>query len=173
MGNEFPGETLGTQYAGYIFRITGGNDKEGFSMRQGILKAGRVRILMAKGHKCYRPRRDGQRKRKSVRGCIIGKDLSVIALSIVKHGEKAIEGIFSIYIFLGVTTAKRARSLGPKRVSHIRKLYQLEKTDDVRKYVVKRTVKKGKKSPKIQRLVTSERIRRKKVIHVRKSAKRY
>jgi small subunit ribosomal protein S6e len=92
MGNEFPGETLGTQYAGYIFRITGGNDKEGFSMRQGILKAGRVRILMAKGHKCYRPRRDGQRKRKSVRGCIIGKDLSVIALSIVKHGEKPIEG---------------------------------------------------------------------------------
>jgi small subunit ribosomal protein S6e len=69
--------------------------------------------------------------------------------------------------YLGITTVKRARSLGPKRVSHIRKLYQLEKTDDVRKYVVKRTVKKGKKSPKIQRLVTSERVRRKKVIQVR------
>ena len=68
---------------------------------------------------------------------------------------------------LGVTNVKRARSLGPKRVSHIRKLYQLEKTDDVRKYVVKRQVKKGKKAPKVQRLVTSERIRRKKVIQVR------
>lgn len=63
--------------------------------------------------------------------------------------------------------------MGPKRASHIRKLYQLEKTDDVRKFVVKRQVKKGKKAPKIQRLVTSERIRRKKVIQVRKSAKAF
>lgn len=158
MGNEFPGELLGQQFAGYVFKITGGNDKEGFSMRQGILKAGRVRILMEKGHKCYRPRRDGERKRKSVRGCIVGKDLSVIALSIIKHGEKAIEG---------VTTVKRARSLGPKRASKIRSLYQLEKKDDVRKYIVRKKGKSGKstKSPKIQRLVTSERIRRKKVIH--------
>lgn len=92
MGNEFPGEALGPQFAGYVFKITGGNDKDGFSMRQGIMKNGRVRILMAKGHKCYRPRREGERKRKSVRGCIVGKDISVLALTIVKHGEKPIEG---------------------------------------------------------------------------------
>lgn len=73
------------------------------------------------------------------------------------------------YIGLDVTTVKRARSLGPKRASTIRKLYQLEKTDDVRKFVVRRDTKsaKGKKkSPKIQRLVTNERVRRKKVIRV-------
>jgi len=91
MGNEFPGEMLGPQFAGYVFKITGGNDKDGFCMRQGILKNGRVRILMAKGEKCYRPRRPGQRKRKSVRGCIVGKDIGVLALTIVKHGEKPIE----------------------------------------------------------------------------------
>ncbi len=164
MGNEFPGEVLGQQFAGYVFKITGGNDKEGFSMRQGIMKAGRVRILMDKGEKCFRPRRQGQRKRKSVRGCIVGKDLCVIALSIVKHGEKAIEG---------VTTVKRPRSLGPKRASKIRSLYQLEKKDDVRKYIVRRKTKSGKvtKSPKIQRLVTSERIRRKKAIRKLKQAR--
>jgi len=159
MGNEFPGEILGQQFAGYIFKITGGNDKDGFTMRQGILKNGRVRILMAKGQKCYRPRRDGERKKKSVRGCIVGKDISVLAVSIVKHGEHPIEG---------VTTVKRARSLGPKRASKIRSLYQLEKKDDVRKYVVRKVGKNGKKkAPKIQRLITSERIRRKKVIRVR------
>ena len=156
MGNEFPGETLGAQYAGYVFKITGGNDKDGFTMRQGIMKNGRVRILMAKGHKCYRPRRDGQRKRKSVRGCIVGKDISVLALTIIKHGEQPIAGI---------TDVKRPRKLGPKRASKIRRLYNLEKKDDVRKFVVRRTLKNGKqKAPKIQRLVTNDRIRRKRVI---------
>jgi small subunit ribosomal protein S6e len=65
-----------------------------------------------------------------------------------------------------VTTVKRPRSLGPKRASKIRSLYQLEKKDDVRKYIVRKKSKSGKstKAPKIQRLVTSERVHRKKVI---------
>jgi len=33
MGNEVAGEALGEQYKGYIFRITGGNDKDGFTMK--------------------------------------------------------------------------------------------------------------------------------------------
>ena len=48
----------------------------------------------------------------------------------------------------------------------------MRKTDDVRKYVVRREVKKGDKtfykSPKIQRLVTEKRLRRK---HLLKKAK--
>ena len=147
---------MGQKFSGYVFKITGGNDKDGFCMRQGILKNGRVRILMDKNQKCFRPRRDGQRKRKSVRGCIVGKDICVLALCIIKHGEQPIENI---------TTVKRARSLGPKRASSIRKLYKLEKTDDVRKFVVRKTTKCGKKkAPRIQRLVSYDRIRRKKVI---------
>ena len=65
-----------------------------------------------------------------------------------------------------MTTVKRPRSLGPKRASKIRSLYQLEKKDDVRKYIVRKKTKSGKKTkaPKIQRLVTSERIRRKKAL---------
>jgi small subunit ribosomal protein S6e len=61
---------------------------------------------------------------------------------------------------------KRARRLGPKKVSSIRKLYSLTKEDDPRKYIVRRALKKEKrfKAPKIQRLVTDMRIRRKKVI---------
>lgn len=156
MGDEFPGELLGKPYVGYIFKITGGNDKDGFSMSQGILKNGRVRILVSKGHKCYRPRRTGERKRKSVRGCIVAKDICVLALRIIKHGEMPIPSI---------TDVKKDRKLGPKRVSKIRRLYQLEKKDDVRKFVVRRKCKNGKtKAPKIQRLVTPERIRRKKAI---------
>lgn len=49
---------------------------------------GRVRLLLSKGHSCYRPRRDGERKRKSVRGCIVDGNLSVLALVIVRKGEQ-------------------------------------------------------------------------------------
>lgn len=72
MGHDVEIDSLGDEFKGYLVKITGGNDKDGFPMRQGILYKGRVRILVSKGHKCYRPRRTGERKRKSVRGCIVG-----------------------------------------------------------------------------------------------------
>lgn len=70
-----------------MVRISGGNDKQGFPMKQGVLTNGRVRLLLSKGHSCYRPRRTGERKRKSVRGCIVDANLSVLNLVIVKKGN--------------------------------------------------------------------------------------
>ena len=55
-----------------------------------ILFSGRVRLLFSKGHSCYRERRTGERKRKSVRGCIVDANLSVLAVVIVKKGEQVI-----------------------------------------------------------------------------------
>jgi ribosomal protein S6E (S10) len=46
MGSDVDGEILGEEFKGYTLRITGGNDKQGFTMKQGILVNGRVRILM-------------------------------------------------------------------------------------------------------------------------------
>ena len=46
MGSDVDGEILGPDFKGYTLRITGGNDKQGFTMKQGILVNGRVRILM-------------------------------------------------------------------------------------------------------------------------------
>lgn len=48
MGQEVDGEVLGEEFKGYIFKITGGNDKQGFPMKQGVLVNGRVRLLMKK-----------------------------------------------------------------------------------------------------------------------------
>jgi hypothetical protein len=53
MGSDVDGEILGEEFKGYTLRITGGNDKQGFTMKQGILVNGRVRILM-RGSK-YQP----------------------------------------------------------------------------------------------------------------------
>jgi len=167
MGQEVDGEHLGDEFKGYVFKITGGNDKDGFSMKQGVLVQGRVRLLMKAGHKCYRPRRAGERKRKSVRGCIVGPDLSVIALAIVKIGEQPIAGL---------TDTKQPKRLGPKRATRIRKLFALTKDDDVRRFVIRRKIEKeGKpvryKAPKIQRLVTDARLRRKRVYKAHKKAR--
>ena len=159
MGQEVDGGELADEFKGYVFKITGGNDKQGFTMKQGVLTNQRVRLLMKKGAKNYQQRRTGERKRKSVRGCILGADLSVIALTVVKKGDAEVPGL---------TDQEQPRRRGPKRAGNIRKMFNLEKEDDVTKYVVKRDVTVGDKvitkSPKVQRLVTDRRIRRKKLI---------
>ncbi|EGS23829.1 40S ribosomal protein eS6 [Thermochaetoides thermophila DSM 1495] len=159
MGAEVAGDPLGPEWKGYILRITGGNDKQGFPMKQGVIAPNRVRLLLSEGHSCYRPRRDGERKRKSVRGCIVGPDLSVLALSIVKQGEQDIPGL---------TDVVHPKRLGPKRATKIRRFFSLSKDDDVRKYVIRREVQpkgEGKKpytkAPRIQRLVTPQRLQHK------------
>merc|ERR1712038_1244388 len=166
IATEVAADELGDEWKGYRLRITGGNDKQGFPMKQGVLTHTRVRLLLSKGHSCYRARRSGERKRKSVRGCIVDGQLSVLNLCIVKKGEKEIPGL---------TDSTIPRRLGPKRASKIRRLFNLSTDDDVRQYVVRRplTGKEGKKpaskAPKIQRLVTPLVLQRKRQ---RLSAKR-
>merc|ERR1719230_1685549 len=155
MSAEVPGDSLGDEYKGYIFRITGGNDKQGFPMKQGVLSNNRVKLLFKKGMSCYRERRKGCRKRKSVRGCIVGNDLATLQLVIARKGAEDVPGL---------TDDNRPRRLGPKRAANIRKLFNLEKKDDVKQFVVRRLTKEGgkkKKAPKIQRLVTPSMLQRK------------
>ena len=38
MGDVVDADTLGDEWKGYQFKITGGNDKQGFPMMQGVLK---------------------------------------------------------------------------------------------------------------------------------------
>jgi len=159
ISQEVPADSIGDEFKGYIFRITGGNDKQGFPMKQGVLLPYRVRLLLGDGHSCYRERRTGERKRKSIRGCIIASDIAVLSVIIVKQGEQSIPGL---------TDNVLPKRLGPKRATKIRKFFNLEKTDDVAKFVVRREVKSQKKAdakpytkaPKIQRLVTPLRLQR-------------
>lgn len=173
LSHEVEGEKLGDQFKGYIFRLMGGNDKQGFGMKQGVLTASRVRLLMPKGVSGCRGygMRDGQRKRKSVRGCIVSHEIAVLNMIIVKNGDAEIDGL---------TNRSIPRRLGPKRASKIRKLFNLSKEDDVRKYVIRREIpikegakegaKPKSKAPKIQRLVTPQTIHRKRRRHAQKAA---
>jgi|Transcript_2598 small subunit ribosomal protein S6e len=157
ISQEFDGELLGENWKGYVLKITGGHDKDGFCMKQGVLVNSRVKLLLKPGtvglqaHRC----RAGSRRRKSIRGAIVGHDISVLNAVIVKEGDEKIEGL---------TDQTVPRRLAPKRATKIRKLFNLTKEDDVRKYVIRRvlpektagdkTKKERSKAPKIQRLVT-------------------
>jgi len=161
ISEEVAADPLGEQFKGYVFKITGGFDKQGFPMKQGIMKAGRVRVLLdGKDGYFNHPKRHGSRRRKSVRGCIVGADCSTINLVVVKRGEQDIEGLTD-------PASYKPSRLGPKRANNIRKTFRLNPEDDVRKYVVRRTIpgKEGKKAttkaPKIQRLITPVTLQRK------------
>lgn len=173
LAQEIQGDDLGDEYKGYIFRIMGGQDKQGFAMKQGVLTPNRVRLLLSKGTSGCRGygMRKGERKRKSVRGCIISHQTSVLHLLVVKNGDADIPGL---------TDKHLPRRLGPKRASKIRKLFNLSTDDDVRKYVIRREipVKEGakegakprSKAPKIQRLVTPQGLQRKRRRYAQKMA---
>merc|ERR1711964_778403 len=104
-------------------------------------------------------KKKGERKRRSVRGCIVSRDISVCNMIIAKRGKEPIPDL---------TNKILPRRLGPKRANNIRKLFNLDKSDDVRMYVVRREIPSKKeggkpksKAPKIQRLVTPEKLQRK------------
>ncbi|XAR62140.1 hypothetical protein NMG60_11016776 [Bertholletia excelsa] len=129
------------EFKGYVFKIMGGCDKQGFPMKQGVL----VRLLLHRGTPCFSGygRRDRERRRKSVSGCIVSPDFSVLNLT-----ERNLKP--------------------PKRASKIRMLFNLSNEDDARKYVntYRRsfTNKSGKtvsKASKLQRLVTPLTLQRK------------
>lgn len=162
ISHEVPLDNFGEDYKGYIVRLTGGEDKQGFSMKQGVLTDQRVRLLLKAGATCYRAGRKGERKRKSVRGCIYNHDMSAVSMVIVRQGPKALEGLTDTKI------QACNKTLGPKRASKIKKLFNLEKEDEVTKFVIRKELKASEKhskprskAPKIQRLITSVRVQRK------------
>ena len=183
IGQEFDGDIMGPEFKGYLFKITGGTDRNGFAMKQGVATRSKVKLLLKPGTTGYRFGREGTRLRRTVRGCIIGNDQASINMVVIKKGETEIAGL---------TDVNNPVRLGPKRANKIRKLFNLPKHSDnigkkdaakvdvdhfdVCRFVVKRITKevgdkKYYKAPKIQRLVTNDRIRRKRVRRAEKYEK--
>lgn len=110
MSQEVELDQLGDEFKGYVARIGGGNDKQGFPMKQGVLVPHRVRLLLGENTSCYRQRRTGERRRKSVRGCIVGPDMQALHLIIIKQGEQDIPGLTD-------ADSVVPKRLGPKRAN--------------------------------------------------------
>ncbi|ADP77247.1 SSU ribosomal protein S6E [Methanothermus fervidus DSM 2088] len=92
IGDEFDGSIIGLP--GYKLKITGGSDKDGFPMRKDIEGSRRVKVLLSSGPG-FKPRRKGERRRKSVRGNTISEDIVQVNTVVVKEGEKPIKELIS------------------------------------------------------------------------------
>jgi small subunit ribosomal protein S6e len=66
MATEVAVDALGEERKHYVVPVSGGKDKQGFPMKQGVLTHGQACLLLRKGHSCSRPRRTGERKLNSL-----------------------------------------------------------------------------------------------------------
>lgn len=85
IGDILKGNELG--FAGYEFKIAGGSDKQGFPMRPRLLGTARRRMVIS-GGQGFKPKRKGQRAKKSVRGNTISNQTAQVNCTIVKYGTK-------------------------------------------------------------------------------------
>ncbi len=88
VGEEIDGDELGL--SGYKLEIKGGSDEEGFPMRADVKGEGRTRPLLSKGAG-YKPKKDGEKRRKTVRGNRVSQNIAQLNILIKKEGEKSIE----------------------------------------------------------------------------------
>jgi len=88
IGDEFDASFIGLP--GYVLKITGGTDKDGFPMHPNVEGMVKKKVLL-EGPPCFHPERKGQRKKKTVRGNTISEDITQINCKVVKKGEKPLE----------------------------------------------------------------------------------
>ena len=80
---------------GYKLQITGGTDKDGFSMRADLPGMGRRRLLLSEG-KAFKAIEGGMRKKRSVRGNTVNQDIVQINMKVTKHSSKPIENLIKL-----------------------------------------------------------------------------
>jgi small subunit ribosomal protein S6e len=88
IGDEIDASLVGLN--GYKLKITGGSDKNGFPMKRDVDGPRRIRSLLSSGLG-FEPKRDGQRRRKTVRGNTVSDDIVQINTIVTEKGAKSID----------------------------------------------------------------------------------
>lgn len=92
IGDEIGGDALGLK--GYKLKLTGGTDKDGFSMRRDLDGVRRPKLLLRSGPG-FRPREKGLIRRKRVRSHTFVRDVAQVNAVVTKKGSKSLEKILS------------------------------------------------------------------------------
>ena len=93
IGDEFDGGIVGLN--GYTLKVTGGSDKNGFTMKKDVPGTRRIKSLLTGGIG-YHPKADGVKRRKTVRGNTIADDIVQINTVVTQAGNKAIADILGV-----------------------------------------------------------------------------
>jgi small subunit ribosomal protein S6e len=92
IGDTFDGNLVGLN--GYTLKVTGGSDKNGFPMKKDIDGPRRIKSLLSGGIG-YKPKADGVKRRKTLRGNTISDDIVQINTIVDEAGNKTIAEIFN------------------------------------------------------------------------------
>jgi small subunit ribosomal protein S6e len=79
---------------GYRMQLTGGSDRNGTPSRRNLPIAGRKKLLLS-GGTGFRPVREGQRRRKSIRGSEITPDFVQVNARVTTYGDKPLADLFA------------------------------------------------------------------------------
>ena len=90
ISDDFNGDLIGLN--GYSLKITGGSDNGGFPMRPEIPGMSRRGFLL-KNAPGFRPKWNGQQKKKLVCGNTISQSIVQLNVKVVKAGDKKLEEI--------------------------------------------------------------------------------
>ncbi len=93
IGDVISGEFLGLH--GYELQITGGSDKDGFPMKKDVEGVVRKKIILTEGF-AFAAKKEGERKRKLLRGNIIAADIIQVNCKVSKYGDRPLEEILGI-----------------------------------------------------------------------------
>ncbi len=88
LGEELDGDSIGLP--GYTLKLTGGSDAAGRPMRADVEGTQPTKLLSA-GGTGFRPTKDGERKRITVRGNQIGAETSQLNFAVVESGDTPID----------------------------------------------------------------------------------
>jgi len=88
IGDEVDASLVGLD--GYKLKITGGSDKNGFPMKTDVEGPRRIKSLLSSGLG-FEPKRDGQRRRKTIRGNTVSADIVQINTIVTEKGAKSID----------------------------------------------------------------------------------
>jgi small subunit ribosomal protein S6e len=102
IGEQVEGSAVGL--AGYKLEITGGSDKSGFPMKDGLHTANATHIMMGRGVG-YKTE-PGHRARRRVHGEVVGDGIVQVNMKVLEYGGKSLEEVFP---------AKSAEEKGEKK----------------------------------------------------------
>jgi len=88
LGETIDGSVMGQ--GGHKLRITGGCDKDGFPMRPDIHGGVRASTILSGGIG-FHPKREGERRRKTIRGNVITEEIAQINVAIMERPQKKAE----------------------------------------------------------------------------------
>lgn len=91
IGDEVDGGAVGLD--GYTLEITGGSDEAGRPLAPDVAGQDLQEVLMNERSTGYKPRRDGERRRITVRGREINDAVSQVNAAIVDRGDASIEDL--------------------------------------------------------------------------------